>query len=245
MKNVVVFLDNIRTEKSSVALLAAEDVYNLRGIPRDEKVIIRDEIDPNGLNAPLNAVKDARTRATFVEVADIQESTSTSLEIARAFFLTDLCLRAESMKIIFVVDYDELLNDAETFLELLKFSTVFTTNFTSIHEGVGLVVTEINDDDENDRMIKNRIVDFLNGVRENFTSTEDVLNADHLNKLINAFLERKNDDFPRIGLVRQLFEEGPLDEKLRRDKRYLETMISQGIPKISNHDDFFYCELYQ
>jgi hypothetical protein len=251
-KNLILILGNIGSGKSAFTQWIAGDNSKLIS-----KEINQGEFIIEDGNRIGNSTLESKTifpelveynKNIYYDCPGFDDSKSTSLDLAKTYFIKKMADYSENIKIIFVINYYSVKTsaDQEDFLKLIRHSIELLKDINKFKESFSIVVSKVDNQYVKDgdkfklvsdstikKSISNYLIDIKKGLEKKIkiTSTLDKEFCEDAIKFIDILLVKNDEDFTRIGLFRRPNELGPLSEieLLKNGKKSIEKLINEDL----------------
>lgn len=187
---------------------------------------------------------DTENSVVFYDCPGFSNSREVKAELARHFTIRKLLYSVESVKVLFTIPY-EFLIDQTHFLELLQHIIEFIIDIDKYRDGIALVVTKV---PNADRATDNKVVsveavaDILQKIKSSLAATdEDQGKKEQKLLFIDALLAKSGHDYARIGIIHRINEAGPLSKmpQIQSEKGAVLKMVNDNLAYIQKDDDGF------
>lgn len=207
-----------------------------------------------------NLMVDESNGIVFYDCPGFSDSRGVKVDMAATFATRKLMNHAESTKFVFTVAYSSVqvaIGDRLDFLELVRFATGLIKDMEKYRDGIALVVTKVPnkyvkkkgqpkliDDASNIESFANFLrqtrLDLQNKTLEASTEDERQIIAKKM-LFIDILLEKKENEYFKIGMMRLADEGGPLSEipVIQSEKEAMLKMISENLRYIPKGDNDF------
>lgn len=209
-------------------------------------------------------VVDSSTNMAYYDCPGFSDTRNATHEIAITYFIKKVSEQAQKIKIIFIVSYPSVKTgvDRNDFMKLLRHNIEFLKDIDKFSSSIALVVTKVDNDQVkigrgknaryelvSDDDIINGIAGFLNEIKR---ECEIKLNTTSRNrntefykktiKILNIFLFKNNEKYPKIGIFRRPDESGALNEisLLVESRSKIKNLVMQLEFTRKNNEDFGY-----
>lgn len=206
-------------------------------------------------------IKDQQTGAAFYVCSSFDETKSIAEDLAWAFAMRKLLNTARSIKLIFTHTYPLIRNDYDwhykKFLTLVQYATQLIQNVAQYHSAIALVVTNVpnnyvtikginviqNDDADATekisiffRQIQN---DLIRAMAKSRIEEKEIIGRQI--EFIDTLLEKKYDQYMRIGILRTIENDGPLMPHIMDEKAAILKIVNENLKFIlTDSSDFGY-----
>lgn len=228
-KNVVILLGNNGVGKSTLAtlltdttnLVSTSSVETGEFLLDDNHRISSDCTTESKICSP-ELLKDSINNISYYDFAGFDDTKGVRYELTQTYFIRRILDYAESVKLIFVIDYASMKNVGEhkNFLQMAKYATSLIKNIDKYSDGIALVVTKVDNTDVYDEYKKHSIVKLLEEMKKDLSETLSEENAKII-KFIDIIARRSSGyEYTKIGLFRSPNKAGPVkDIPLMQDIR--------------------------
>lgn len=193
---------------------------------------------------------DPETGTKYFDCPGFLDTRTLKYPIANAFLLNKLFNSVNSFKLVFVVNYPSVEPTSSSYylMQMIEQALAVVKDFRKIADGIAMIVTKVDntfvgrnnevvllDDAEVIRIIAKRLESLKNSLsRRNLP----VGIPQHAIEFLKILLEKKNDKYQRIGLIRRVEEVGRLSdmEIYRNEKFHLKEIIHENIKFVSKPD---------
>lgn len=269
-KDIVIFLGDTGTGKSAlISLLTGDDLESVETYDGSETFRIIDKLGRVSQNSTIlsktlfpELIPDKESDVVYFDCPGFEDTRGIKYEITTAYLIRKLLESANSVKFVFVIAQNSVLDggDRRGILNLARNGNSLVKNIEKFSDGIGLVVTKVenvakmskgkmvfvNDDTTlaGIRMFLSRAKhDFEILNRNNSDSAMDRQNNEGAIKLIEILLRNGTNGTPRIGLFRKPLETGSLNKMstFGEERKSIKMMINQNlqyVPKDSNDFGF-------
>lgn len=255
-KDVVVVLGNTGSGKSTVTLLligakliAVETIEGSGDfVIKDEKNIIsppEQSTQSQTLIPNLNIDKEANT--SYYDCAGFEDSRGVAHDLSVTYLIQKLLKFAHSVKFMFVIPYSSVKvgGDRHDFKKLARHATALIKNIDKYHDAIAMIVTKADTKIANGQIVPDEKI--IESVGVFLNQTKMSLNGENANakinmeKFIDILLQKQNNAFNRIQIVRSPTEAGSFNEMTfpKQEKHAIKMMLENTLKyTITENDDF-------
>lgn len=196
----------------------------------------------------------------YYDCPGFEDTRPPKYEITIAYFLNKLLTFANSLKLVFVVNYSAVKKneDRNAFLKFLRNTILLLKDVDQFSDGIAMVVTKASTEtirkngvsiELDDAAMIRKVAHFLREVNTTLSKENDnkdtlpdkrVFNEKAM-KFVSTLLIQNGEKYERIGFFRKAEEAGPLkDMKIFQDeKKYLDKMINEDIKFVPKNNSNF------
>ncbi|CAL1264629.1 unnamed protein product [Larinioides sclopetarius] len=203
-------------------------------------------------------VVDNETNVPYYDCPGFNDTRDSSNEIATTYFIKKIVDHAESVKLIFVINYPSMRKgvDRYNFMNLVKHAADFIRNFEKFRNSTAIVVTKVDnlyvkqgnsfhlvDNDKIIAAVANFLIEIrqdLEGkLRDGFAKEKHFYEA--AVKFISILLTKDEEQYARIGIFRRPDQPGPLSEisLLQEGKAHIKRLINKKLTFSEKKYDVF------
>ncbi|GIX77722.1 uncharacterized protein CDAR_303361 [Caerostris darwini] len=192
-------------------------------------------------------IVDSTTNTPYYDCPGFKNTKSTSNDIATTYFVKRIGDYAETIKIIFIINYPSVRTgvDRHNFIELLRQAIDFVKNIDKFRNSIALVATKVDNQCVKQGgnfnlvgtcKIIDAIGDFLQEVKDDLKTRSNNNEAEehfckNAVKFIEVLLAQDAEQYSRIGIFRRPDEPGALNEitLLKEEKNHILRMIHKKL----------------
>ncbi|CAL1279885.1 unnamed protein product [Larinioides sclopetarius] len=201
---------------------------------------------------------DTENNVPYYDCPGFNDTRSVCNDIATTFFIKTVVDYADSVKILFLINYPSLRKglDRANFMKLMKHATELIKNVEKFENSVALIATKVDNRYRNggtifvdDNTVIAGIADFLEEVKNELAVqiTNSALEKRRFYevaiKLTSYFLKKDGEGYSNIGIFRRLEQSGSLNEfpRLLKGKENIKRIIYRNLTFTKKvEDDFGY-----
>ncbi|KAF8789166.1 hypothetical protein HNY73_007130 [Argiope bruennichi] len=191
---------------------------------------------------------DTETNVPYYDCPGFNDTRDSSNDIATTYFIKKIVDFAESVKLIFVINYPSVRKgvDRHNFMKLVKHAADFIKNIEKFKNSIALIITKVDNlyvkqDNSFILVESNKVIvavaKFLNEVRQDLKTklqedpSEDRELYEAAVQFISILLIRDRGQYARIGLFRRPDQPGPLSEisLLQDEKENVKRLIHKNL----------------
>ncbi|KAF8764966.1 hypothetical protein HNY73_022989 [Argiope bruennichi] len=204
-------------------------------------------------------LEEPKTNVIYYGCSCLSDHSSTSEEIATAYFTNKVLNHSERIKIIFAVNYRSIIKgtDMNHFMKFLKHASNFVKNIDRYRNSIAMMAISVGEqhlkkDDillltEDNQLIR-EITDFLLEVRQQITdkqkdaviSVQEQAFYEYALKFIDIVLTKNNDGYKKIGIFREL--KSNIDELQERTNN-MKNILCEELEFVEKLDIDFRCNI--
>lgn len=260
-RDIVLVLGITGTGKSTITSLLTN--VKLTAISEDDTYLIVDEADIIGKEwstasktSVPNLMIDEINGVAYYDCPGYSDTRGVEVNLATTFSIRKLLKFAESTKFLFVITYESARKgrDRRQLIETIQYATGLIKDLDKYRDAIALIVTKVDNNVKKKVLVDDEtkiqaIARFLQLVKEDFQSgvnyfvDTDHNDSDRQIQLLDILLEKKGENYTRIGIMRQPDDEGSLskNELIQSEKEHMTNIVTKNLRYARNGgDDFGY-----
>lgn len=236
-KDLILVLGNVQSGKTSVVQWLAGDNSKLISKEVNEgsgEFIIEDGGRIGNSTIFPELVEDAETNSVYYDCPGFGDTTSTSYDMAKTYLVKKMADYAESVKIVFVVNYNSVRMGTaqDDFMRLVQHAIEFVKDVNKFKGSLSIVASKVENSYVkvgndlqlvSDQVVVKSIVNFLEESKQGMEPKQK--------QFVEALQVKNGNDYAKIGIFRRPDKAGPLShiELLQNGRKSVKKIVNDNL----------------